>query len=366
MNKRSEHLGTLGLHPDATWDEVTEAYRDLMRVWHPDRFQSDERWRKKAEEQAQRINHAMSELRKMGKSPPKKPFPSSSPEFESTYSKQKTQQRPEANQTRQNRDQSDPHTSQRKQEADQNKHTHGNFSFSIAPLLIYANGSRALLRGLIALAIFYICYDALKHSSSTQHQQAFILAVAFAALDFSVHHICAVISMSPLATVDRTGLFFLKTGKLNWIDVETVWPVIGHRSSNLNINLSKHHLSKHNPIARMIFRIKRALGPAHVTIPFTGLTAGPADIVSAMKLRQVHNDLEIREIPLRFTRLIFILQLLSLAACAIAFCRCLLGSNDLARFDLSNIECAIYFSVFVISRTAEHFSRASRKKIEKA
>ena len=75
MDKRSEYLHTLGLGPDATWEEVTQTYKDLMRVWHPDRFPSDERLRKKAEQESQRINQAMTELKKLGKNPPKKKSP---------------------------------------------------------------------------------------------------------------------------------------------------------------------------------------------------------------------------------------------------------------------------------------------------
>lgn len=54
----SEALEILGLPPTATPDEIKQAYRDLAKVWHPDRFGNDARLRAKAEETLKRINEA--------------------------------------------------------------------------------------------------------------------------------------------------------------------------------------------------------------------------------------------------------------------------------------------------------------------
>jgi curved DNA-binding protein CbpA len=48
----------LGLKPGATAAEIKETYRDLVKVWHPDRFGSDVRLRLKAEQKLQQINDA--------------------------------------------------------------------------------------------------------------------------------------------------------------------------------------------------------------------------------------------------------------------------------------------------------------------
>ncbi len=53
-----EALEILALRPGATPVQIKEAYRDLVKVWHPDRFGSDARLRVKAEEKLQRINEA--------------------------------------------------------------------------------------------------------------------------------------------------------------------------------------------------------------------------------------------------------------------------------------------------------------------
>ena len=52
----------LGLKPGASQDEVKQAYRDLVRVWHPDRFSHDTRLQKKAQEKMGEINRAYERL----------------------------------------------------------------------------------------------------------------------------------------------------------------------------------------------------------------------------------------------------------------------------------------------------------------
>ena len=53
-----EALEILALRPGANPSEIKEAYRDLVKVWHPDRFGNDARLREKAELQLKRINEA--------------------------------------------------------------------------------------------------------------------------------------------------------------------------------------------------------------------------------------------------------------------------------------------------------------------
>ena len=55
---RIEALEILGLPETATPSQIKEAYRDLAKVWHPDRFASDPRLCAKAEERLKQINEA--------------------------------------------------------------------------------------------------------------------------------------------------------------------------------------------------------------------------------------------------------------------------------------------------------------------
>ena len=52
----------LGVRLEATKAETKAAYRDLTKVWHPDRFVDDERLRRKAEAQMKEINRAYAHL----------------------------------------------------------------------------------------------------------------------------------------------------------------------------------------------------------------------------------------------------------------------------------------------------------------
>lgn len=54
----NQALEVLALRPGATPSEIKEAYRDLVKVWHPDRFGDDQRLREKAELQLKLINQA--------------------------------------------------------------------------------------------------------------------------------------------------------------------------------------------------------------------------------------------------------------------------------------------------------------------
>jgi hypothetical protein len=55
-------LAVLGLGQGASLEQVKEAYRDLTKVWHPDRFGSDARLQRKAEEKVKEINRAYENL----------------------------------------------------------------------------------------------------------------------------------------------------------------------------------------------------------------------------------------------------------------------------------------------------------------
>jgi hypothetical protein len=60
--RRSEALAELEVGEYATPAEIKAAYRDLVKVWHPDRFGEDSRLRQRAEQRLQRINEAYRRL----------------------------------------------------------------------------------------------------------------------------------------------------------------------------------------------------------------------------------------------------------------------------------------------------------------
>lgn len=52
----------LGIPPGASWKQLRQAYKKLINVWHPDRFQQDIRQRKLAEDKTKEITQSYKEL----------------------------------------------------------------------------------------------------------------------------------------------------------------------------------------------------------------------------------------------------------------------------------------------------------------
>ena len=78
-NDTRRWLEVLGLAPGATKEQLEVAYRDLVKVWHPDRFVSDPTLRTKAQEKLRELNLAYEGLRRSG-IPPADPVPTAPPQ----------------------------------------------------------------------------------------------------------------------------------------------------------------------------------------------------------------------------------------------------------------------------------------------
>ncbi|HEX5708981.1 MAG TPA: DnaJ domain-containing protein [Pyrinomonadaceae bacterium] len=61
MNDERYH-DTLGIKPGASREELKTAYRDMAKVWHPDRFAHDPQLQRKAQEKLKEINEAYKQL----------------------------------------------------------------------------------------------------------------------------------------------------------------------------------------------------------------------------------------------------------------------------------------------------------------
>ena len=82
---------TLELPKDSSVEDVRQAYKDLVNIWHPDRVGDNPRLKKKAEEKLKDINLAYEELSSFLSSRPKTPptvqkKPSEQPETEVFHS----------------------------------------------------------------------------------------------------------------------------------------------------------------------------------------------------------------------------------------------------------------------------------------
>lgn len=64
MNKLDQFYRALGLRPGASLEAVNQAYKELVLVWHPDRFpQDDPQLQQEAHEKLQELNQARDQLR---------------------------------------------------------------------------------------------------------------------------------------------------------------------------------------------------------------------------------------------------------------------------------------------------------------
>jgi curved DNA-binding protein CbpA len=68
----------LGVDPRASAQDIKAAYRDLTKVWHPDRFAHDPRLQQKAQDKLKEINEAYEELTK-GRKTTRRARPSPTP-----------------------------------------------------------------------------------------------------------------------------------------------------------------------------------------------------------------------------------------------------------------------------------------------
>jgi len=68
-----ESYRILDIGPNASLEEVKRAYRELARVWHPDRFPNDVRLQQKAEEKLKQINIAYERICGRGTHEPRRP-----------------------------------------------------------------------------------------------------------------------------------------------------------------------------------------------------------------------------------------------------------------------------------------------------
>ena len=62
MANLDDYYRILELEPNASAENIKKAYRDLVQVWHPDRFAHDPRLQRKAEEKLMEIKKAYEQL----------------------------------------------------------------------------------------------------------------------------------------------------------------------------------------------------------------------------------------------------------------------------------------------------------------
>jgi len=78
----------LELDRDATIDEAKQAYKDLVNIWHPDRFSNNPRLKQKAEERLKEVNEAYETVKSfLSSRKPLEPEKASQAKVEAEYRK---------------------------------------------------------------------------------------------------------------------------------------------------------------------------------------------------------------------------------------------------------------------------------------
>ena len=67
---------TLEIHENADTEEIRQAYRDLVTIWHPDQYQGNPRLQEKANEKLKELNAAYDMLMAQRPGRPRQPDPS--------------------------------------------------------------------------------------------------------------------------------------------------------------------------------------------------------------------------------------------------------------------------------------------------
>ena len=97
-----QHYKILGLEPGASLEDVNQAYKDLVFIWHPDRVpQENERLVKKSVEKIQQINEARDSLRSYHRKYKKAPAQAKQPQTQaysqkSSYGDRQTYRQPDS------------------------------------------------------------------------------------------------------------------------------------------------------------------------------------------------------------------------------------------------------------------------------
>jgi hypothetical protein len=346
MDKRAEYLHTLGLGPDATWEEVTQTYKDLMRVWHPDRFPSDERLRKKAEQESQRINHAMSELKKLGKEPPKRRKAASSQNQRDTAVHSQTSTQAHSGYAN--------HFSNARPAEDLSR---ASFSYVIAPLRIRQKPSTSIMRTIFAAIVFYAAWTSMHERQQLSFQAAFSVSLIFAATDLAIRNILAIFLMNPIVAVDRAGILSLRTGRLGWLDIDRAWPVLHGRTSSLCITYSPQYIQKLTFMRRAFLYLRECLGSAHLTIPFNGLSGDPVQVLNAIKLQRAHDFINLQNPTPIATVSNYLAHMVCIARIAIVVLRSIFEPS------LSTLDYAPYVAIFALAKGFDVTTRMLRTKV---
>lgn len=326
----------MGLSEGASWDTINQAYRDLVRVWHPDRFQGDQRLREKAEQQTRLLNSAIRTLRDEYKPGSTVSTPSDTKTGTASVSKPQTPRARKKTKANAKRDFWDDRPAYRKT------------SYVLAPLLLYPRRFRSSLKVVASVAVTAIGLQLFDEWNTDQYKMASGCVASLAALNLGIKHFCLLIIRRPLLRVDQSGLRSFDEGTLAWSDLNRVWSFTQASTPALAIECTDRYLKQQPILRRILLRFRHIFRRAHIILSCGGLDRHPHDVVRALEAQhligsaqppQLQKPIDAFGVPW--------CRVIAMAAAISVVVRSALG------LDLTLWEVGVYFVVFTLCQASD-------------
>lgn len=242
MEHLTEHLRTLGLPPDATLQEALSAHRDLIRVWHPDRFESDPKLKARAQEETVKINIAIAGVREAHRNGPQKPRA--------------------------------PLSSRRTTE-----HVH----IALPTLIIHQPTRATVLQAIRGGAILYLGVFLVAHFSDRAAAQT-ALGVVLAGYGFSALLMALVILCfkTPILAINQVLLYILGSPAIPIYEVVGAHVLVSQRGTFLTVSCSPEYVRMLPITSRWLIRLRHLLRGYHFDFHDSLLDHHPAHVVQAL------------------------------------------------------------------------------------
>ena len=315
-------LKLLGLSEGASWDEVNQAYRDMVRVWHPDRFEREPRLKGKAEEHTRDLNLAMQLLRK--EYDPKKRYKQHVEEVRESASRWfKSGTR-------------EPHIATSKRADPESR-------FVLKPFLVYQRIPTSLYQVLGALIIGSLGIFVLGTGDDHPVSMATGSVMALLGLQRFIRHSFLLVVHRPILRVDQIGIRGVDTGTLSWRDVSKVWSIRFGGQICLAIEYSEEYVRKLSFAVRAFLKLRYFIRKSHIIVSCVGLDHQPNDVVRAVEAQHMIGVIEPKKLEKPEETKKYILSRIIAAACVVSILlRSLFG------LETSLTELSIYIGVFSI------------------
>lgn len=251
MDQLGTYLITLGLSPEATLQEAEAAYRDLVRVWHPDRFVSDPKLRAKAEEQPVRINQAIKGAREALRRTRRTPQ-SSTP-------------------TRQDKAQSQ--TPMGRNPSPEPLHSH-------PTLVIHQPLASSLRQTLLGCAMLYLGVFLVYYFSEKSGPQT-ALGLLLGAYGFSLSLLTVAILClkTPIIAVNSRSLLIIGSPIIPILEVIDAHVLVSTRGTSLSISCSPEYIRQLPMLSRLRMRARHFIRGCHFELNSTQLSDDPTCVI---------------------------------------------------------------------------------------